>query len=204
MKHLKNAVWYHGTNGQKFPSWLFPTPARPNEPLLFQLTAVYLTTDLNFAKQAGSNIAEANVLNTRGVLDLVNDQQGAEKLRVQLNNRDLYKYSETTKAGNWRKGCKTGDCAIYTFTHPDIHQVIVKRAAELHRDVPQLTASQAMTVQLHNMKRAHIETMCIEAKKLGYSGMFFHEADNHTTPGTTIAQPVLAVFRNGVISQPIW
>ena len=202
---LKQLTWYHGTNTSTFSSWKFPPPKKPDEPILFPLTALYLTSDLDFAKVAGANVAKVQLKNSLKILNLVKDKESAEDVRKLLNEKDLYKFSETTKKGNWQKGCKSGECTIYKYEDERIHREILRRAHSLHQlnkeYLDELTAVKAV---MHNMHRAHIENMCNAAKKLGFNGMFFHEGDSHTSQGILIPQPVLSIFSPGVISDPVW
>ncbi|EPN9162986.1 hypothetical protein ACT4EA_004182 [Escherichia coli] len=202
---LKQTTWYHGTNLEQFTSWKFPPPKKPDEPILFPLTAVYLTSDLAFAKIAGENIATVKLKNSLKILNLVKDKDNAESIRQLLNEKDLYKYSETTKKGNWQKGCKNGECTIYKYEDERIHQEILRRASNIHQENKDIINElAAVKVVMHNMHRAHIENICNAAKKLGFNGIFFHEGDRHTTQGILTPQPVLAIFSPGVISDPVW
>lgn len=197
--------WLHGTNENKFTAWKFPPPKKTNEPNLYPLSSVFFTTNQWFAKVAGTNLAKVKIIESSRILDLVNDEYNSDKLRVKLNERDMYKYSETTKKRNWQAGCVTGKSTIYSYSDPRIGKTILERAAhlyELNKGI--LTHETALIAVMHNMHRAHIDTICQTAKQMGYSGIFCHEGDSHTNKGTLLAQPILAIFRSGIVSEPVW
>jgi len=67
-----------------------------------------------------------------------------------------------------------------------------------------ITLKQAEEMVFHNFTRGLIELICDCAHNLGYDALYGHEVDRHSDPNKVLAQPWLAVFKKGAVSEPIW
>lgn len=200
-----NAEWYHGTNSDNFSEWNCPPPPKPDDPLLYPLKSLFFSTNRDFAKVAGSHIAKVKIIDASNIVNLFSDQEASEKIRKILEKNQWYKNSETIKKSAWHSGWHTGESTRFKTKDPAVEKEILMMAAKLFQKHPDALTPQAALIAIqHNFHRQHIDKICSVAAELGYSGMIAHEGDAHSQKGKVIAQPILAVFKAGIITAPEW
>lgn len=194
--------WYHGTD-QHFQKWTFPPPKKPGENLLVPHTSVFFTTNYEYAKGAGDNVARVSLSPTGRVLDTLENYGASEKLRVAVQQNEIASRTLNVEHDYWHKGWKTGDVLRMAYTDPVLSNHLNKMISD-HSHQLGLPLEAASAIVQHNSARGLIELICVSAKRLGFDALFGHEVDRHSSPGKVIAQPWLAVLTSGVISEPEW
>ncbi len=194
--------WYHGTK-QEFNSWSFPPPPKPGEDLLVPHTAVFFTSNIDFAKGAGENIARTSLSSNSKILDTTINYDASEKLRRELTKHQIASRTLNTTHDYWHNGWNTGDVLRVAYSDKTLELHFFKLIAELSKGTGLPTEAASAVIQ-HNSARGLIELICVSAKKLGFDALYGHEVDRHSIPGEIFAQPWLAVFSKGVVSEPEW
>ncbi|EPY4579841.1 hypothetical protein ACXDH4_000267 [Klebsiella variicola] len=81
---LYEKKWFHGTN-EKFEAWSFPHPRKKgNEILQVPHTAVFLTSEKDFAQGAGKHLCSVKFIKPPKMIDTVNNYESSERLRLQV------------------------------------------------------------------------------------------------------------------------
>jgi len=201
---LGEVSWFHGTE-QKFSSWIFPPPKKPDQDLLLQHTAVFFTTNLEFAKGAGQNIASVSLSKSCKILDTRTNYKDSELLRKKVKENAIASLILNTEHDYWHNGWISGDVLRMAFNNEKNSQIYMQHASSQLKGLNiQLTDEEEDELIALNSSRGLIELICISAKELGYDAIFGHEVDRHSTENKVIAQPWLAVLSEKVISEPIW
>ena len=194
--------WFHGSD-QNFDTWLIPPPPKPGEDLLVPHTAIFFTSDLDFAKGAGNKIAKVSVSSSSKILDTTANYEASEKLRLSLSQHPIASRTLNIQHDFWHEWWKTGDVLRMTYSDPTLEAHLQKMVVSLSQQSG-LPIEAASAVIQHNSSRGLIELVCTSAKKLGFDAIFGHEVDRHSFEDKVIAQPWLAVLTNGVVSKPEW
>lgn len=199
---LDSKCWFHGTE-QDFDSWVIPPPVKPGEDLLVPHTAIFFTSNLEFAKGAGNKIANVAVSSNVKILDTTANYDASEKLRKTLQKHEIMSKTLNVEHDFWHEGWKTGDVLRMTYSDPTLKTHLQKMTSNLSQQSGLPLEAANITIQL-NASRGLIELICIGAKKLGFDAIYGHEVDRHSVEGKVISQPWLAVFSKGVVSIPEW
>lgn len=194
--------WFHGTD-QTFHSWTFPPPKKPGENLLVPHTALFFTTNFEFAKEAGRNVARVALSSDCRVLDATENYSASERLRAEVKKNEIAARTLNVDHDYWHHGWKTGDVLRMAYNDPVLSNHLNKIIAD-HSTKFGLPIEAASTIVQHNSARGLIELICVSAKKLGFDALFGHEVDRHSIQGEVIAQPWLAVLEKGVVTDPVW
>lgn len=199
---LDKPCWFHGTN-QHFDSWLIPPPPKPGEDLLVPHTAIFFTSDLDFAKGAGNKIAKVTLSSNGRILDAIENYEASERLRLSLRNHQIASRTLNSQHDFWHAGWRTGDVLRMAFADPALVEHLQNVAANLSRQSGLPIEAANVAIQ-HNTARGLIELICTSAKRLGFDAIFGHEVDRHSFKDKVIAQPWLAVLSKGIVSEPEW
>lgn len=194
--------WFHGTE-QDFDTWLIPPPPKPGEDLLVPHSAIFFTSNLNFAKGAGNKIAKVSISSSSRILDTTANYEASEKLRLSLSQHQIASRTLNIQHDFWHEGWKTGDVLRMRYSDPTLEAHFQQMVENLSQQSG-LPKEAASVVIQHNSSRGLIELICASAKKLGFDAIFGHEVDRHSFEDKVIAQPWLAVLSKGVASKPEW
>lgn len=199
---LKKLTWFHGGNTE-FREWEFPPPAKPGHPMLMKHSFVFLTTDRQYATGAGSKLAIASLNKDANILNTITNYEASEKLRLACSKVLLLNKSLNVQHDYWHKGWVTGDVLRYAWVDVDLDHHF---HSQISRDCEQfdIPREEMKIIFSLNLTRSLIEYICRFALGLGYDGLFGHEIDRHSGSGVVLAQPILAVLRENVISSPVW
>ncbi|MFQ2108818.1 hypothetical protein [Aeromonas sp. Marseille-Q5825] len=201
-KKLNLPCWFHGTE-QYFDTWIIPPPPKPREILLVPHTAIFFTSDMNFAKGAGKRIAKVSISSHSKILDTTANYAASENLRLSLRQHQIASRTLNIQHDFWHDGWKTGDVLRMTYSDPTLETHLQQMVVNLSRQLDLPIEAANVVVQL-NASRGLIELICTSAKKLGFDAIYGHEVDRHSIEGKVIAQPWLAVLSKGVSSNPEW
>ena len=194
--------WYHGTE-QHFISWIFPPPIKPGEDLAVPHTAVFFTSNFDFAKGAGSKVAVVSLKSKSNVLDATSNYSASEKLRTAVAKNQIAARTLNVTHDYWHDGWKSGAVLRVAHTDSALDAHFNKMAIDLSKKL-RIEHEQASSVVHHNITRGLIELICSEAKRLGFDALYGHEIDKHSEKGKILSQPWLAVFVKDVITEPEW
>ena len=200
---LGKSCWYHGSN-QVFDSWKIPPPPKPDEEFLLpHECAIFFTSNLDYAKRAGSKTARVAISKDSNILDMTENYDESEKLRLLLEQHDLMSKMLNIQHDFWHEGWKTGDVLRVAFDDPivDKHMKDVALNLSERSGIPLMEAN--LVIQ-HNSSRGLIELICKSAKELGFDALYGFEVDRHSDANKKIAQPWLAVFSSNIVSAPEW
>jgi len=199
---LDSACWFHGTE-QDFDTWIIPPPPKPGQNLLVPHTAIFFTSNLDFAKGAGKKIAKVSISSNSRILDTTANYEASEMLRLSLSKHPIASRTVNIQHDFWHGGWKTGDVLRMTYSDPALEAHLQQTALNLsvRKGLPIEAAN--LATQL-NCSRGLIELICTSAKKLGFDAIFGHEVDRHSFEDKIVAQPWLAVLSKGVVSNPEW
>lgn len=194
--------WYHGTE-QHFESWQFPPPPKPGEGLAVAHTAVFFAGDLTFARAAGSRVAVVSLSSKANILDATSNYKAAEQLRKAFGKNQVASRTLNASHDYWHNGWKTG-AVLRVASSDSVLENYLNNLALIESQRLRISFAQASVMVKHNATRGLIEVICVEAKKLGFDALYGHEIDRHEKQGQVIAQPWLAVFSKGVVTEPVW
>lgn len=199
---MNRPCWYHGTQEQ-FPNWVFPPPPKKDEPLLVLHSAIFFTSNMEFAEKAGSELAVVTLSSNAKILDATHNYYASEKLRKAVSKNEMASRTLNVTHDFWHNGWKDGSVLRVNYTDPIVEAQLTEMifSQAVAASLP-LEVAQVMVIQ--NLTRGLIELICKEAKKIGFDAIYGHEIDRHTQIGTVFAQPWLAVLRKGVVSNPTW
>lgn len=199
---LDSPCWFHGSE-QDFNSWSFPPPPKPGEDILVPHTAVFFTSDLDFAKGAGQKVARVSLSSNSRILDATANYDATEKLRTELLRHEIASRTININHDYWHDGWKTGAVLRMAYNDPalELHLNNMTTDLSMKTGLPEKVAS---AVIQHNSARGLIELICVSAKRLGFDAIYGHEVDRHSYAGNVIAQPWLAVLSKEVVSEPEW
>jgi len=204
---LSQKVWLHGTKVQ-FNKWSSSPPSK--DPWTLAHTALFFTTDWDYARGAGHNIARSSLSDRAKVLDTTFNYEGSEALRRSLEKDSVVSLYENAKPEYWHKCWKTGDVLRPLMPDDRVSRVrSLKANHHLQLKIRQYMAQglreqEAQIATLHNETRHLIETICVHAKRLGYDALYGYEVDRHSGSQTPIARPWLAVMTPSMLSDPEW
>ncbi|WP_225913344.1 hypothetical protein [Pseudomonas asgharzadehiana] len=201
-ERLDTPCWYHGTK-QNFESWTFPPPMKPGENLLVPHTAVFFTSNIEFARGAGEKIAIVSLNSNSRVLDATENYDDSERLRKAVMRNEIASRTLNVGRDYWHAGWKTGDVLRMAFTDPQLENNLNEMISNHSRRL-NVSLKVASAIVGHNATRGLIELICITARNLGFDALYGHEVDRHSIAGKKIAQPWLAVLSKGVVSEPEW
>ncbi len=194
--------WFHGSD-QSFDSWSFPPPPKPGENLLVPHTAIFFTSNLDFAKVAGQRVARVSVSSESRILDATANYEASEKLRRTLLNHEIASKTVNVNHDYWHEGWRTGNVLRMAYSDPALELHLRKRIDNLSNKAG-LSQEEASLVIQQNSARGLIELICVSAKNLGFDAIYGKEVDRHSHVGKVIAQPWLAVLSKGVVTEPEW
>lgn len=199
---LDSPCWFHGTE-QDFDTWIIPPPPKPGEKLLVPHTAIFFTSDLEFAKGAGKKIAKVSISSSSNILDTTANYEASERLRLSLGKHPIASRTLNVQHDFWHGGWKTGEVLRMTYSDPSLNTYLQQIVSNYSQEtgLPIKAASEAVHL---NCSRGLIELICASAKKLGFDAIFGHEVDRHSFENKIVAQPWLAVLSKGVVSNPEW
>lgn len=194
--------WFHGGN-QTFPKWTFPPPMKQGQDLLVRHSSIFLTTNKQYALDAGKHVAVSSLKKDANILNAVNDYKASERLRQIVSKILLLKKTHNVQHDFWHEGWITGNVLRLKWTDVDLDHHFQK---EISRNCEEYDMEREKMTYIFNLNltRGLIESICQCAHDLGYDGLFGHEVDRHSVSGQILAQPILAVFRENVISCPVW
>lgn len=208
-----SATWYHGTKSEpRFDQWICPPP--PQDPLVVAHSALFFTSDLDFAKSAGENVCTVALSGNAKLLVPAVESTGSRKLRRALRESD--RLSEhciwLTDEKLWRQAWSTGDVMRFAFDNRRADSV-AHYGAIMNFHMRQLREALTPTppdellskIVRHNLTRGWIEKIVSVARSLGYQAIQGAEIDRWTEPGRRpVARPWLAVTDKSAISPPTW
>ncbi|AEF22141.1 hypothetical protein [Pseudomonas fulva] len=191
--------WYHGS-ASKFQDWQVPPPRK--DPLLVAHTAIFFTTERDFASRAGREVSVSSIKPESKILDCTIRSDGLEKLRLKTSQHATGELFENFKEEYWYPGWISGDVLrpIANTSGISYLKSLISKQAHLAN----LSTEDAWTMIQHNATRGLIEHICQCAASLGFDGIFGHEVDRHSHSTKTLARPWLAIFNRSAISAPNW
>jgi hypothetical protein len=80
---LYEKKWFHGTN-ENLKRGLFHLPEKGNEILQVPHTAVFLTSEKDYAQGAGKHLCAVKFIKLPKMIDTVNNYESSERLRLQV------------------------------------------------------------------------------------------------------------------------
>jgi len=194
--------WFHGTE-QDFDAWIIPPPPKSGQKFLVPHTAIFFTSDLDFAKGAGKKIAKVSISSSSRILDTTANYEASERLRLSLGKHPIASRTLNVQHDFWHGGWKTGDVLRMTYSDPSLEVHLQQMVLNLSQQTG-LPIEAAREATHLNCSRGLIELICTSAKKLGFDAIFGHEVDRHSFENKIVAQPWLAVLSKGVASNPEW
>lgn len=201
--NLHEKTWFHGTD-EKFEEWSFPPPRKKgNEILLVPHTAVFLTSEKDYAQGAGKHLCTVNFIKTPKLIDTANNYECSEQLRIQIMKNPWMARSMNINKTFWHEGWKTGD--VLRFTYQDRFL-----ASELDRSMKDQSKKMNIPLDIyqdifkHNLTRGLIEEMVRGSRNLGYDGFVGCEIDRHSAKGQRKSREIIALLNPGFITQPEW
>lgn len=200
---LYEKKWFHGTN-EKFEAWSFPPPRKKgNERLQVPHTAVFLTSEKDYAQGAGQHLCTVNFIKTPKLIDTVNNYEFSEQLRVQVMKNPWMARSLNINKTFWHEGWKTGDVLRFTY-----HDEFL--ASELDRSMRDQAKKMKIPLDIyqvifeHNLTRGLIEEMVRGSRVLGFDGFVGFEIDRHSAEGQRKSREIIALLNPGFITRPEW
>lgn len=195
-------TWFHGTHAL-FEAWQIPPPPKPGQGMLVAHTALFLTSDEQFAAGAGSGLCAARLVESARVLDATHPSQESESLRKQvLKNPVASLGANIVDSARWNAGWKTGETLRFSYDNARAAKVIETTAIATAR-LNRLPIEAGIAIAKHNFARGLIELICVEAKKLGFDALLGNEVDQ-LPDGTRVPRPWLAVFTTDAITPVEW
>jgi hypothetical protein len=98
--------WYHGTS-TKFQAWQIPPPRK--DPVLVAHSAIFFTTNRDFALGAGPEVSTSSISPSAKILDCTAKSRVLEQLRLKVSQHPTNDLFENFKIDNWYNGWVTGD-----------------------------------------------------------------------------------------------
>lgn len=133
-KKLNLPCWFHGTE-QYFDTWIIPPPPKPREILLVPHTAIFFTSDMNFAKGAGKRIAKVSISSHSKILDTTANYAASENLRLSLRQHQIASRTLNIQHDFWHDGWKTGDVLRMTYSDPTLETHLQQMVVNLSRQL---------------------------------------------------------------------
>lgn len=93
--------WFHGGN-QTFPKWTFPPPMKQGQDLLVRHSCIFLTTNKQYALDAGKHVAVSSLKKDANILNAVNDYKASERLRQIVSKILLLKKTHNVQHDFWQ------------------------------------------------------------------------------------------------------
>jgi len=196
---LGHPCWYHGTS-TKFQTWQIPPPKKDS--VLVAHSAIFFTTNKNFALGAGPVVSKSSISPRANILDCTIKSSALEQLRLKVSQHRTNELFENYKIDNWYKGWVTGDVLRPLANESGVYflkSLVPEQAKSLGGDM-----DVAWAVVQHNATRGLIEHICTQAINLGLDGLFGNEVDRHSGQSEKLAQPWLAIFNASAVSPPVW
>ncbi|TNV16082.1 hypothetical protein FH968_19765 [Buttiauxella sp. B2] len=202
INELAEISWFHGGD-DIFQEWSFPPPMKKNQNYLIRHSPVFFTANKEYALGAGKRLAVSSLKKDANILNTISNYAASEKLRVMTSKIQLMEKSLNVQHDFWHRGWLSGDVLRYAWTDVDLEHHFHK---EIRRNCEEYDMSKEYGTYVFNLNltRSLIESICKCAFDMGYDGLFGHEVDRHSVEGKTLSQPILAVFRENVISSPVW
>ncbi len=196
---INHPCWYHGTSS-RFQSWQIPPPRK--DPFLVPHSAIFLTTEKDFASGAGTEISVSSIVLNANILDCTLKSDDLEKLRLKASQHPTNNLFENFRKEHWYDGWITGDVLRPTANAAGINYL--KSLIPQQADRAGVSIEDAWTMIQYNATRGLIEHICQCAASLGFDGIFGNEVDRHSTSTQKLARPWLAIFNSSAISTPRW
>lgn len=197
--------WYHGTHA-RFNDWRFPPPPSPLKPELFVHTAIFLTTDVELARNAGETICIARLCPDARVIDLRRASAESDEIRLRLQRTKLGSHClRVNDPMLWWHGWNTGEAMRFA---PDQSQF----SAEYMSKMPGAQRARAGSrteedlsswLILQNLTRMWIETIARTARDLGFDALVGNEIDSSRKSGPKACE-VLFALTDGAVTSPEW
>lgn len=197
---LNIGQWYHGTD-VTFNDWRFPPPHI--DPLAVPHKGIFLTTNRSFAEGAGDKLALVSLSGKARVLDMTANYEASERLRQVMLSNQVFKLTRNAQHDNWHKGWKTGEVLRVQYSSKEFSSHLegtVMRYATMYN----MSIEVAKIAVLHNVTRGLIETICDNARKMGFDAIYGYEIDRHSNSAKEQSQPWLAVLNSGFLTKPRW
>jgi hypothetical protein len=166
-------------------------------------TALFFTSDEQFAAGAGPGLCSTRLVESARVLDATRPSPESEALRNQvLKNPVASLGANIVDRARWNAGWKTGETLRFSYDNQRAAKVIETTAIATAR-LNRLPLEAGIAVAKHNFSRGLIELICIEAKKLGFDALLGNEVDE-LPGGQRVPRPWLAVFTTEAITPVEW
>lgn len=199
---IKKQAWLHGSDS-RFDRFVTPPP--PKDPYQVPHSSVFFTPDYAYAAGAGKNMAKVAISEKALILDMTHNTVVAERLRVRIANHPVARLTTNCQPEYWLNGWKDG--SVMRANIPERNAAAFRLVLEstiLKMMESGMSREMAETIAMHNVTRGLIELYCVEAKALGFDGLYGYEVDRHSNKAKVLAQPWLAVWNSAVIGTPTW
>lgn len=208
---MKNQpVWLHGTSTY-FEQWALPTCAQPYNRGFESHSAIFFTTDKNYAMKAACNsdgLCTANLIDSARLLNM-NDcaPELAERYRLRVLQKSIgSKNPNVLTSHQWRQAWVNGSIMKYAATSPPL-------TAEEHEQLKQmarLAVYEKHTLKgrvafktLQQLTRTVIEELITSARELGYDAVIGNEIDTDN-PTQPMVYPIMFVLNPNMLTTPLW
>ncbi|MBM7345052.1 hypothetical protein [Pantoea coffeiphila] len=199
---LSEKTWYHGSD-TRFESWQFPPPVKKGSELLVPHSAVFLTSDQDYAARAGAHLCQSLLNKPENILDTVSDYHNSEMLRLEVMKNSLMARSMNVNQQFWHTGWATGDVLRFTFSDPALAEHIEKMT-RIQASRFSITMNASQIIMGLNLTRGLIEVMVKATRSLGYDGFTGYEVDRHSAVNQKHAREIIAIMKPDLISEPDW
>lgn len=198
--NIFNKRWFHGTN-DNFHEWQSPPPQNVSKGVPH--SGIFFTTNIDFAKAAGKNLAEIEIKESSNILDTISNSEKSEELRQRLvKNNNLFASMHNSHKDKWHSGWKDGSVLRPMIQINTLADTQYKNF--LSHNTKEYGAEAAKLLTGHQFTRGLIEIICKEAKLMSFDGIYGHEIDRWNKHNQVISQPWLCIFNKKIISQPNW
>ncbi|PJX33360.1 hypothetical protein CWM53_04980 [Klebsiella sp. A-Nf5] len=200
---LYEKKWFHGTN-EKFEAWSFPPPRKKgNEILQVPHTAVFLTSEKDFAQGAGKHLCSVKFIKPPKIIDTVNNYESSERLRLLVMKNPAIARSLNINKTFWHEGWKTGEVMRFTyqdkFLASELDRCMRSQAKQMKTSLEDF-----LRIFKHNLTRGLIEEMVKATRTLGFDGFVGYEIDKHSADGQRKSREIIALLNPGFITRPEW
>jgi hypothetical protein len=205
------AVWYHGTDASQFKDWMVPPPG--TAPFMVAHSAVFFSTERDYATAAGPNVCQVSLLPSAKILTPGRPDWASDQLRKRLaKSHPLAEHCTwVTDEKTWARAWATGEVMRYGYNPHDreaagtfdaVLNGILRALQPLRAEYPDSVIREQA---LHCLTRSWIEQIVRIAKQMGYQAVHGAEVDKWRGAGLPpIARSWLAVLDASVITDPAW